>query len=87
LKFKAGADDVRESPIVPLIATSVGRGYQVNVYDEKVELVKLIGANGSFLERELPHVASLMRSSLAEVLAQAEVVIGSNRSAAFRQVP
>jgi GDP-mannose 6-dehydrogenase len=87
LSFKVGTDDVRESPIVPLIETLVGRGYQVSVYDEKVELVKLIGANKSFLQRELPHIASLMRSSLAEVVAEAEVVVVANGSAAFRQVP
>jgi GDP-mannose 6-dehydrogenase len=87
LSFKAGTDDVRESPIVPLIETLVGRGYQVSVYDEKVELVTLIGANRLFLERELPHIALLMGSSLAEVVARAEVVVVANGSAAFRQVP
>ena len=87
LSFKAGTDDVRESPIVSLIETLVGRGYQVSVYDEKVELVKLIGVNRSFLEQELPHIGSLMGSSLAEVVARAEVVVVANGSAAFRQVP
>ncbi|MDP8924337.1 MAG: nucleotide sugar dehydrogenase [Chloroflexota bacterium] len=87
LSFKAGTDDVRESPVVPLVETLVGRGYEVKVYDEKVVPDKLIGANRSFLERELPHIASLMRSSIDDVVAEAEVVVVANGSPAFRQVP
>jgi GDP-mannose 6-dehydrogenase len=87
LSFKAGTDDMRESPVVPLIETLVGRGYQVSVYDETVDLVRLMGANKAFLERELPHIASLMRSTIDEVVAQTEVVVLTNGSAAFRRVP
>jgi GDP-mannose 6-dehydrogenase len=86
LSFKSGTDDVRESPIVPLVETLVGRGYQVSVYDEIVEPEKLIGANKAFLERELPHIASLMRRSIDEVVDQAEVVVVANSSRNFRQV-
>jgi GDP-mannose 6-dehydrogenase len=87
LSFKAGTDDVRESPVVPLIETLVGRGYRVSVYDDKVEPDRLIGANKSFLERELPHIALLMRPSIEQVVTEAEVVVVANGSAAFRRVP
>jgi len=65
----------------------VGKGYQVSIYDEKVELSRLTGANKSFLERELPHIATLMRDSLGEILAQSEVVVIGNASASFQTVP
>ncbi|MFC1757544.1 nucleotide sugar dehydrogenase [Planctomycetota bacterium] len=87
LSFKSGTDDVRESPIVPLIETLVGRGYQVSVYDELVELSRLIGANKSFLEQEIPHIASLMRASISDVVENADVVVVTNGSAAFKEVP
>lgn len=87
LSFKPGTDDVRESPVVSLVETLLGRGYGVCVYDEKVVPDRLIGANRSFLERELPHIASLMRRSLGEVLVQAEVVVVATGSATFRRVP
>ncbi len=87
LSFKTGTDDVRESPVVPLIETLVGRGFQVQVYDEQVELSRLIGANKSFLEREIPHIASLMRSSLDEVVTHNEVVVITNGSTTFHHVP
>jgi GDP-mannose 6-dehydrogenase len=83
LSFKSGTDDVRESPVVPLIETLVGRGYEVLVYDEKVEPNRLVGANKAYLERELPHIASLMRPSVDDVLTQAEVVVLANGSSAF----
>lgn len=87
LSFKAGTDDIRESPVVHLVEALVGKGYHVCVYDDKVELSRLTGANKSFLERELPHIATLMRDSLEEALAQAEVVVIGNASPSFQTVP
>jgi GDP-mannose 6-dehydrogenase len=87
LSFKAGTDDVRESPSVPLIETLIGRGYQVVVYDENVEPDRLIGANRVFLERELPHIASIMRPSIERVLEESDVVVIANGSKSFRDVP
>jgi GDP-mannose 6-dehydrogenase len=86
LSFKAGTDDVRESPIVALVETLLGRGYAVSVYDENVEPDRLIGANKSFLERELPHIASLMRPSIDDVIDSADVVVVANGAPAFRHV-
>jgi GDP-mannose 6-dehydrogenase len=87
LSFKAGTDDVRESPVVPLIETLVGKGYQVSIYDERVDPGQLFGANKAFLERQLPHIAANMRTSIKEVVDQAEVIVIANGSAAFRKVP
>jgi GDP-mannose 6-dehydrogenase len=78
LSFKAGTDDVRESPVVALIETLVGRGYAVSVYDELVEPSRLIGENKASLERELPHIASLMRDTVEAVVDEAETVVVAN---------
>lgn len=86
LSFKAGTDDVRESSVVPLIETLVGRGFKVSVFDETVELPNLIGANRTFLEGELPHIATLMRGSIDEVIDEAGVVVVANGGKAFRDV-
>lgn len=86
LSFKAGTDDVRESPAVPLIETLIGRGYDVAVYDEKVELARLIGTNKQFLEQEIPHIASLLCSSLEEIVQRSEVIVVTNPSAKFKNV-
>ena len=87
LSFKAGTDDLRESPIVPMVEMLVGRGYHLAVYDEKVELSKLVGANKSYIESVIPHIALLMRPSVAEVVDQSDVVVLANGSSAFSEVP
>ncbi len=87
LSFKAGTDDVRESPSVPLVETLLGRGYEVRVYDENVSPEKLVGTNKAYLERELPHIALLMASTIDEVVARAEVIVIANGAPAFRGVP
>lgn len=87
LSFKAGTDDVRESPMVTLVETLVGRGYQVRIFDDKLELSKLIGANKSFLEQELPHIASLMCASIHELVETSDVLVVANGSEAFGDVP
>ncbi len=86
LSFKPGTDDVRESPVVPLIETLVGRGYEVLVYDEDVQVESLIGANKAFVEAEIPHIASLMRPGLDEVVEGSEVVVVSNASKSYEDV-
>jgi GDP-mannose 6-dehydrogenase len=84
--FKAGTDDLRESPLVELIETLVGKGYQVKVYDKNVSLARLHGANRAYIEREIPHIATLMCGSLEEVLAESEVIVIGNKAPEFRQV-
>jgi GDP-mannose 6-dehydrogenase len=65
----------------------LGRGYNIKIFDDKVELSRLIGANKAFLESELPHIASLLCSSIEELISQSEVVVITNGSKVFRQVP
>jgi GDP-mannose 6-dehydrogenase len=86
LSFKAGTDDVRESPTLALIETLLGRGYEVVIYDEKVDPDRLVGENKASLERDLPHIAGHMASSVEEVLERSEVIVVANGSEAFRPV-
>lgn len=84
--FKAGTDDLRESPVVELIEILIGKGYQVRVYDKNVSLARLHGSNRAYIEREIPHIASLMSSSLEEILVESEVIVIGNKAPEFRQV-
>lgn len=86
LSFKPDTDDVRESPAITLVETLHGRGYQVSVYDEIIDPEKLIGVNRAFLERALPHIASLLRHSLEELVQEVDVVVITNGSPNFRFV-
>ena len=84
--FKAGTDDLRESPMVALIESLIGKGLQLAIYDRDVSLARLFGANKEYIEREIPHIAKLMRSNIQEVLAESDVLIIGNQSPEFREI-
>jgi len=84
--FKAGTDDLRESPIVELIETLLGKGHELLVFDRNVNLAKLTGANRDYILNHIPHIANLMRDNMEEVLAHAEVVVIGNAGAEFTDV-
>lgn len=83
--FKAGTDDLRESPLVELIEMLLGKGYHVRIYDRNVSLARLTGANRAFIEREIPHLATLMCASIEEVLAASDVIVVGNAAAEFHE--
>ncbi len=84
--FKAGTDDLRESPMVTLIETLIGKGLQLALYDRDVSLAKLFGANKQYIEREIPHISQLMRGSVDEVINDSEILVIGNKAAEFREI-
>ena len=86
LAFKAGTDDLRESPMVEVVERLIGKGYDVRVYDANVNLAKLVGANKSYILDQIPHISDLMVSSVEEVLDHARTVVIGNRDPAFQAV-
>jgi GDP-mannose 6-dehydrogenase len=81
LSFKAGTDDLRESPQVQLIKRLMGEGLDIKVWDEDVSLGRLAGANREYIEQVIPHIGSVLSADLEGVLSTAEVVILGNKSA------
>jgi len=84
--FKAGTDDLRESPMVTLIETLIGKGLELVIYDRDVSLARLVGSNREYIEHEIPHIAKLMRGSIDEVLSTADTIVIGNKSEEFRQI-
>jgi GDP-mannose 6-dehydrogenase len=86
LAFKAGTDDLRESPMVEVVERLIGKGYEVSIYDANVNLAKLVGANKSYILDQIPHISELMVASLDEVLERASTLVIGNDDPAFRAV-
>jgi GDP-mannose 6-dehydrogenase len=84
LSFKHGTDDLRESPILSVIETMIGKGFTVRIYDEFVSVARLVGSNKEYIEKEIPHVSSLMCGTAAELIRGSDVIVVSNASNEFR---
>ena len=83
LSFKPNTDDLRESPIVTVVERLIGKGLKLAIYDRDVELARLFGANKEFIENEIPHISSLMRKELQEVVEFAELILIAKRDEEF----
>ena len=86
LSFKAGTDDLRESPQVQLIKRLMGEGLEVKVWDEDVSLGRLAGSNRQYIEEVIPHIGSVLSADLERTVRAAEVVILGNKSASKDQL-
>jgi len=83
MSFKPGTDDLRESPLVRLIEICLGKGYEIQIYDQSVSLARLVGANKAYIEKEIPHISRLLSTDLAAVVAGADMLVVGHRTAEF----
>jgi GDP-mannose 6-dehydrogenase len=84
--FKAGTDDLRESPTVEVIERLLGKGYDIRLYDKNVNLASLVGANRDFILNVIPHISKMMVKSIDEVLEHAETIVIANGSEEFHTI-
>jgi len=75
LSFKAGTDDLRYSPIVEVAERLLGKGFNITIFDEKVNLTKVSGTNKDYIDAHIPHLSKLISDDLNEVISSSEVII------------
>jgi GDP-mannose 6-dehydrogenase len=85
--FKAGTDDLRESPMVELVERLLGKGYDLKIYDRNVSLAAIHGANRDFILNRIPHISRLMVETIDEVLAHGKTLVIGNGAPEFADVP
>jgi GDP-mannose 6-dehydrogenase len=83
LSFKAGTDDLRESPVVSIAETLIGKGFKLAIHDSEIELTRLTGANKRFLEDKLPHISCLLARSVAGVVRRSRTLVICKRAAEY----
>ncbi|NER63352.1 UDP-glucose/GDP-mannose dehydrogenase family protein [Pseudomonas sp. MAFF212427] len=85
LSFKAGSDDLRESPLVELAEMLIGKGFELRIFDANVEYARVFGANREYIESKIPHVSSLLCNDLDQVINGAEIIVLGNNDPRFAQ--
>ncbi len=85
LSFKAGTDDLRESPIVDVIERLLGKGFNVRIYDRNVHLARLTGANKEYILQKIPFIGRFITDDLAEVLNNSELIVVVNNEPGLKQ--
>jgi GDP-mannose 6-dehydrogenase len=84
--FKAGTDDLRESPVIEVIERLLGKGYDLRIYDKNVNIASLVGANRDFILNRIPHISRLMVNHMDGVLDYAETIVIGNKDPEFQGV-
>ena len=85
--FKAGTDDLRESPMIEVIERLLGKGHDLRIYDKNVHIASLVGANRDFILNRIPHISKLMVEEMDAVLDHAQTVVIGNKDPDFQSVP
>ena len=85
--FKAGTDDLRESPVIEVIERLIGKGYDLRIYDRNVNIASLVGANKDFILNHIPHISRLMVANAQAVMDHAQTVVIGNNDPEFKLVP
>jgi len=86
LSFKAGTDDLRESPVVELVERLLGKGHEIRIFDHNVNLSRLVGANRAYIYQHLPHIAKLLVDDVDEVVNHGGTIVIGNRDRYFAEV-
>jgi GDP-mannose 6-dehydrogenase len=85
LSFKAGTDDLRESPVVALLERLIGKGLNLKIFDGNVALSQLLGANRDYIHRIIPHIASLMVAEVKDVFTDTDLIVVANGDPGFSE--
>ncbi len=85
--FKAGTDDLRESPLVEIVETLIGKGLEVAVYDRNVSPPDLVGANQSYMSSHIPHIAKLLLATIEEMVERSDVLVIGTKDPDFKRIP
>ncbi len=83
LSFKAGTDDLRNSPAVTVIEALLGKGCDIAIYDKNINLAILTGTNKEFIDSRIPHLSSLLVSDPAQLISDCDVIVINTKEPEF----
>ncbi len=83
LSFKAGTDDLRCSPIVDVVESLLGKGFEIRIYDKNVKVSELTGTNKDFIMAKIPHLQHFVSDDLEAVCRESDVLVVTNKEKEF----
>lgn len=86
LSFKAGTDDLRCSPIVDVVESLLGKGFEIRIYDKNVKVSELTGTNKDFIMAKIPHLQHFVSDDLARVCEESDVLVVTNKEREFAEL-
>jgi len=86
LSFKAGTDDLRNSPAVSVIEALIGKGCDISIYDKNINLAMLTGTNKDFIDSRIPHLSNLLASEPKKIINECDVIVINTKETEFIQL-
>ncbi|WP_240612739.1 nucleotide sugar dehydrogenase [Alteromonas flava] len=88
LSFKAGTDDLRESPLVELASILTGKGYDLQIYDANLNASLALQSETQDFSKYIPfpYLLRLLSDSMQEVIDFADLIIIGNPETEFSAV-
>jgi len=85
LSFKSKTDDLRESPLVELAEMLIGKGYDLSIFDQNIQYARVHGANRDYINVKIPHISSLLKTDIEEVIDCSDVLVLGLRDRSFEK--
>jgi GDP-mannose 6-dehydrogenase len=83
LSFKAGTDDLRNSPAVTVIEALLGKGCDIKIYDKNINLSVLTGTNKEYINARIPHLATLLINDATSLINNCNIIIINTKEPEF----
>lgn len=83
LSFKAGTDDLRNSPTVTVIEALLGKGCDITIYDKNINLAVLTGTNKEYIDSRIPHLSTLLTNDSEQLINDCDVIIINTKEPEF----
>ncbi len=87
LSFKAGTDDLRESPLVKLADLMLKNGLELAIYDPNVYRASCEeGASGTYIREHIAHISKSLVETSEPFLADSELLVIGNHGEDFADI-
>jgi GDP-mannose 6-dehydrogenase len=83
ISFKPGTDDLRYSPVIDVVQGLIGKGFEVKLIDNHVQMSKIIGKNKSYIMEKLPHIAKLLTTDIDQAIEWSDIIVLTNKEKSF----